>query len=196
MGNCFARRHIQSRLSLWSRRVWSKLKRDDIEMLLQGFQKRQVLFLTHNVQYFTTSFARPFGHIFTSYKKSYFATKLLYLTIEHQTRIIEYHFNIFTRKVVYDLRDVKNVFFDDKHYFPKSSSGIDNIRICMCSIISLLTIDHITHVRSRLETEPHFSIFISVFVAIASGEFHSPYFIRFGLRFGGEYMLNYFPHAI
>jgi hypothetical protein len=71
--------------------------------MLQGFQKRQVLFLTLNVQYFTASFARPFGHIFTSYKKSYFATKLLYLTIEHQTRIIEYHFNIFTRKVVHDL---------------------------------------------------------------------------------------------
>ena len=63
MGNCFARHHIQSRFSSWSRRVWSKLKRDDIEMLLQGFQKHQVLFLTLNVQYFATSFARPFGHI-------------------------------------------------------------------------------------------------------------------------------------
>ena len=70
MGYCFARHHIQSRFSSWSRRVWSKLKRDDIEMLLQGFQKRQVPLLTLNVQYFTTSFARPFGHIFTSCKSN------------------------------------------------------------------------------------------------------------------------------
>ena len=89
-------------------------------------------------------------------------------------------------------RDVKNVFFDDKHYFPKSSSGIDNIRICMCSIISLLTIDHIIHVRSRLETEPHFSIFISVFVAIASGEFHSPYLYTFWITFWGRIHVQIF----
>ena len=71
--------------------------------MLQGFQKRQVPLLTLNVQYFATSFARSFGHIFTSCKKGYFATKLFYLAIKHQTRIVEYRFNLFTRKVVHNL---------------------------------------------------------------------------------------------
>ena len=59
----------------------------------------------------------------------------------------------------------------------------------MCSIVSLLTLDHIIHNRSRLEIEPHFILSIIIIVAIASGEFHSPYFTRFELLWG-RYMLN------
>ena len=45
--------------------------------MLQGFQKRQVLLLTLNVQYFAASFARPFGHIFTNCKKGLFCDETI-----------------------------------------------------------------------------------------------------------------------
>jgi hypothetical protein len=63
------------------------------------------------------SFTRPIGTYFQIMKMLYFATKILKLPIEHQIRIVECRFNIYTWKVVFITKRDINMYFNDKPYF-------------------------------------------------------------------------------